>query len=114
MNAWQYSAAADLNQSLAHWWATVAQQPDVLCDALRAGGALATRGWLATYFGLRINGREQLPWGSFVMVANHASHLDALCLLAVLPISRLHHAHPAAAADYFFQSPAAGARAECS
>jgi 1-acyl-sn-glycerol-3-phosphate acyltransferase len=110
MNAWQYTVASDLNQSLAQRWASVAREPDVLCYALRAGGALATRAWLATYFGLRIDGRENLPGrGSFVMVANHASHLDALCLLSALPISKLHHAHPAAAADYFFQSPAAGA-----
>ena len=110
MNAWQYTIAADLNQSLVQRWASVAREPDVLCYALRAGGALAMRAWLATYFGLRIDGRENLPErGSFVMVANHASHLDALCLLSALPLSKLHHAHPAAAADYFFQSPAAGA-----
>jgi 1-acyl-sn-glycerol-3-phosphate acyltransferase len=38
---------------------------------------------------------------SFVLIANHASHLDTLCLLAALPLSRLHHAFPAAARDYF-------------
>jgi len=69
------------------------------------------RTMLATYFRLRIRGREHLPrdGSSFVVVANHASHLDALCLLSALPISQLHHAYPAAAVDYFFQSPAAGA-----
>jgi 1-acyl-sn-glycerol-3-phosphate acyltransferase len=82
----------------------------VLCYALRSAGAIATRAWLATYFRMRIDGREHLPRnGSFVIVANHASHLDALCLLSALPISRLHRAFPAAAADYFFQSPTAGA-----
>jgi len=33
---------------------------------------------------LKITGRENLPRdGSFVMVSNHSSHLDALCLLSV-------------------------------
>jgi 1-acyl-sn-glycerol-3-phosphate acyltransferase len=110
MNALQYNVASNLNHSLAQRWASVAHEPDVLCYGLRAAGAVAARAWLAGYFGLRITGRENLPGrGSFVMVANHASHLDALCLLAALPLGRLHHAHPAAAADYFFNSPAAGA-----
>jgi 1-acyl-sn-glycerol-3-phosphate acyltransferase len=110
MNALQYNVASHFNHSLSRRWASVARQPDVLCYGLRAVGAVATRAWLASYFGLRIDGRENLPArGSFVMVANHASHLDALCLLAALPLTRVQHAHPAAAADYFFNSPAAGA-----
>ena len=39
------------------------------------------------------------------MVCNHASHLDAVCLLASLPLRRVHHAFPVAAADYFFSTP---------
>jgi 1-acyl-sn-glycerol-3-phosphate acyltransferase len=110
MSSWQYAILADLNQTLSQRWAGAAREPDVLCHALRSAGAVATRTLLATYFRLRIDGRENLPEdGSFVLVANHASHLDALCLLSALPISKLHHAFPAAAADYFFQSPAAGA-----
>ncbi len=41
---------------------------------------------------------------SLVIVANHCSHLDTLCLLAALPLRKLHRAFPAAASDYFFQS----------
>src|SRR5262249_3540357 len=48
-------------------------------------------------------GREHLPAeGSFVLAANHASHLDTVCLLAALPLKKLHRAFPAAAQDYFF------------
>src|SRR4051794_15805453 len=111
MNAWQYTVATDLQQTLAQRWASAGREPDVLCYGLRSAGAVAMRTMLATYFRLRIRGREHLPrdGSSFVMVANHASHLDALCLLSALPISGLHHAYPAAAADYFFQSSAVGA-----
>jgi len=110
MSAWQYSVAADLDRTLAQRWATAGGEPDLLSYGLRSAGAVTVRTLLATYFRLRIDGRENLPQhGSFVMVANHASHLDALCLLAALPLGRLHHAFPAAAADYFFQTPAAGA-----
>ncbi|HEX8279941.1 MAG TPA: lysophospholipid acyltransferase family protein, partial [Chthoniobacterales bacterium] len=67
--------------------------------------ALIIRGLLRTYHRLEIEGAEHLPKErSFVMVANHSSHLDTVCLLAALPFRRLHRAFPAAAADYFFQS----------
>ena len=80
------------------------REAGVLCCAARCLGALLTRSWLRFYHRLEIVGRETLPRGgeSFVMVANHASHLDALCLLSALPLAALHRAHPAAAADYFF------------
>lgn len=60
------------------------------------------RCWLRVYHRLTIVGRENLPADrSFVLIANHASHLDTLCLLAALPISQLHRAFPVAAKDYF-------------
>jgi 1-acyl-sn-glycerol-3-phosphate acyltransferase len=73
--------------------------------ALRSVWALAVRAWLRIYHRLRITGREHLPrTGSFVLVCNHTSHLDTLCLLSCLPLRRLHRTFPAAASDYFFSS----------
>jgi 1-acyl-sn-glycerol-3-phosphate acyltransferase len=81
----------------------LAALPNPLTHGLRFAAAVGLRGWLRTYHRLAIHGRENLPReGSFVMVANHASHLDVLCLLAALPLKKLDHAFPAAAADYFF------------
>jgi 1-acyl-sn-glycerol-3-phosphate acyltransferase len=65
---------------------------------------LIIRAWLRTYHRFEIEGHEHLRTNrSLVMVANHSSHLDTLCLLAALPLGKLHRAFPAAAADYFFQ-----------
>ena len=102
---WQYQPTPGLEQP----WHTRLQQvprpPDMLVYGLRALAALPLRAYLRTYHRLQIIGRENLPaTGSFVMVANHASHLDTVSLLSALPISRLHRAFPVAAQDYFFVS----------
>lgn len=73
--------------------------------ALRTTIQMAARTLLRTYHGLNVVGRENLPTGeSFIMVCNHSSHLDALCLLFALPLGRVHSAFPVAAAEYFFSS----------
>lgn len=72
---------------------------------LRSLAALLIRGWLRLFHRFTVTGSQHLPaHGSFVMVANHSSHLDAVCLLAALPLRKRHRAFPAAAADYFFKS----------
>ena len=71
--------------------------------AARCAAALVIRAALRGYNRLSIRGREHLPRGrSFVIVANHASHLDTPCLQAALPLRHLRRAYPVAAADYFF------------
>jgi 1-acyl-sn-glycerol-3-phosphate acyltransferase len=67
---------------------------------------LGMRTLLRTYSRLDVVGQENLPLDrSFVMICNHSSHLDAVCLLASLPLTRIHNAFPVAAADYFFSTP---------
>lgn len=105
MHSWQYQTAEDLDQSLVARLKGFPRQPDMLVYGCRLAAAAVIRGWLRAYHRLRIRGRENLPkQGSFVLVANHASHLDALCLLSALPLTKLHRAFPAAAQDYFFVS----------
>lgn len=112
MTAWCYPGSPDARLPLPQALARFPRETDLPRGAARIAGALALRAWLATYFRLRIRGRENLPAdGSYVLAANHASHLDALCLLAALPLGRLHRAYPAAAADYFFNTRLAGALA---
>ncbi len=81
------------------------REPDMVVDSFRSAIALIIRGLLRLYLRFEIIGGHNLPnEESFVLVANHSSHLDTLCLLAALPLRRLHRAFPVAAEDYFFCS----------
>jgi 1-acyl-sn-glycerol-3-phosphate acyltransferase len=85
-------------RSLEDFW----REPGVLVRGVRslAGGVI--RALLHVYVRLTIVGRQNLPADrSFILVANHASHLDALCLLGALPIRQRHRTFPVAASEYF-------------
>src|SRR5690349_7631220 len=79
--------------------------PPSLRRALRCAIGVLSRAYLKTCHRLQIIDAENLKTpGSFVIVSNHSSHLDTLCLLAALPLARLPNAFAAAATDYFFTS----------
>ena len=100
--AWHYDPLADLDPKLLERLQAIRYAPNLLVRGLRSVAAAAVRGWLRAYHRLSILGRENLPAdSSFILVANHASHLDTLCLLSALPMRRLHRTFPAAAKDYF-------------
>ena len=103
METWHYEPVSDLDQPLLERLRRFPREPDITIYGIRSLAALIVRGWLRVYHRFKIVGREHLPAeGSFVLVANHTSHLDTLCLLAALPLRKLHRAFPAAAQDYFF------------
>jgi 1-acyl-sn-glycerol-3-phosphate acyltransferase len=105
MKKWQYDPVADLEQTLSERLRNFPREPDMLVYGLRSLVALIIRALLRVYCRFEIIGEEHLRSNrSFVLVANHSSHLDTVCLLAGLPLRRLHRAFPAAAADYFFKS----------
>lgn len=63
------------------------------------------RVFLKFYVKLSFNGLEQLPTDkSFIIVSNHTSHLDALCLVAAIPLKRINEVSVAAAKDCFFKT----------
>ncbi|MCP4896943.1 MAG: 1-acyl-sn-glycerol-3-phosphate acyltransferase [bacterium] len=104
---WEYRPSPGLDQNLLQRLGSFPREPEPLVYALRSAGALLLRAWLRIYHRLEIVGRENLPAeGSFVLVANHSSHLDALSLVSAFSLARLHRVFPAAAADYFFSNMA--------
>jgi 1-acyl-sn-glycerol-3-phosphate acyltransferase len=105
MKTGHYDSACDIDQPFVDRLRRFPREPDMLVYGVRALIALIIRGWLRIYHRFEIIGHENLRTNrSLVLVANHSSHLDTLCLLAALPLRKLHRAFPAAAADYFFQS----------
>lgn len=105
MKKWRYQTARDLDQAPLNRLRQFPREPDMLIYGLRSICALIIRGLLRIYNRFEIIGHESLRTNrSLVMVANHCSHLDTLCLLAALPLGKLHRAFPAAASDYFFQT----------
>lgn len=60
------------------------------------------RPFMVLFIGLRVYGKNNIPnKNPFVVVANHSSHLDAISLLSLFPLSELKDIRPVAAADYF-------------
>ena len=105
MKKWRYDSARDIDQALLDRLRQFPREPDMLIYGLRSICALIIRGLLRIYNRFKIVGHENLRTNrSLVIVANHCSHLDTLCILAALPLRKLHRAFPAAASDYFFKS----------
>ena len=105
MKMWLNGSVRDVDQAPIDRLRRFPREPDILIDGLRSLGALIIRGLLHVYNDFEIIGQENLRTNrSLVIVANHCSHIDTLCLLAALPLRKLHRAFPAAASDYFFQS----------
>ena len=99
---WHYDTAKDSGLSLVDRLKECPREPDPIVYFARITAALAIRAALRIYNRFEIVGREHLPReGSFVLVANHASHLDAVALLSALPLRSLNRAYPLAARDYF-------------
>jgi len=102
MEQWHYDPAADFDRKEIERIESHLRKPGMLVFGMRTLAACVLRLWLRLYHRLAIVGRENLPKDrSFIMIANHASHLDTLCLLSALPLRKLHGAFPAAAKDYF-------------
>jgi len=62
--------------------------------------------FMTLFIGLRVRGRQYLPdRDPFLLIANHASHLDALIVAAPLPLTMRDQLFSVAAGDVFQSMP---------
>lgn len=105
MNEWTYDPSPLISKSISEQLTSFPREPDMTFSLLRLSWTVLLRVFLKIYFRLEIIGRKNLPKShSFVLVANHASHLDVVALVAALPIRSLDNTFAVAAKDYFFSS----------
>lgn len=105
MKEWQYNPSSSVNQSVAESLTVFPRERDMSHTLLRVLWNIFLRLFLKVYFRLKIEGKENLPKDrSFVLIANHSSHLDALCLSMALPVKSIDRTFSVAAKDFFFSS----------
>jgi 1-acyl-sn-glycerol-3-phosphate acyltransferase len=103
---WKYEPARDLGLPPRQRARSVQREAGLLSTTLNTCWRLAMRGYLAAYHRLEVEGMHLLPaQPSFVLVANHSSHLDAIVLTASLPCRHFGCVYPIAAGDTFFERP---------
>jgi 1-acyl-sn-glycerol-3-phosphate acyltransferase len=110
MEDWRYEPAGGAGLSPAEQWRSLRREAGLLSAIAHQTWCGLTHAYLATYHRFHVRGREHLPARPpFVVVANHASHLDAIALAAALPMPLRRYAFPIAAGDTFFETKATAA-----
>lgn len=105
MRSWDFRPARDLGLPPTERFRSLAREDGLLEMSLRGLWWSGIRTYLRWAHRLEVRGRERLPDRvPFVVVANHASHLDALALVSALPADLRLRASPLAAGDTFFES----------
>lgn len=106
MDAWNIESARDINLPIGKRMRSLRRESGLISSVLRWTWWTSIRSYMAVYHRLAVIGRENLPKAPpYVLVANHASHLDALVLAAPLPWQLRDQVFPIAAGDVFFETP---------
>lgn len=109
MADWELRPARDHGLKPGERLRSVGREPGLGSTATAAMWRGLVRSYLRAVHRLEVEGRANLPPPPFVMVGNHASHLDALALSAALPPSLEGNVFALAAGDTFFTSGAKAA-----
>ena len=106
MQDWKFRPARDLGLPAGERLKSLQRESGLASTVGHLAWWAGVRGYLALYHRLKVVGRGHLPAeGPYVLVANHASHLDALALAAPLPWRLRDRTFPIAAGDVFFDTP---------
>src|ERR1051325_7009047 len=106
MDDWKLEPAHDLGLPLKERTRSLRREAGLAETLVQWFSWTFIRSFLAVYHRLEITGREHVPPAPpFVLVANHASHLDALALASSLPARIRGRVFPIAAGDTFFETP---------
>lgn len=105
MEPWKLEPARDHGLPPAERARSLKRESSLLESIGHTAWTIAIKAYLRTYHRLSIEGAQHIPRKPpFVLIANHASHLDALVLAAALPTSLCDRVFPIAAGDVFFQT----------
>ncbi len=106
MRKWHYQPARDVGLAPASRATSLVREPTLFETVLHHTSWEIIRGFLVLHQHLQVLDSEFVPRSSpFVLVANHASHLDALVLGSMLPRRLRGEIFALAAADTFFATP---------
>lgn len=103
---WRYDSAHDLELAGRERLRSLTREPGLPGVAANLLWRGLMRGYLAVAHRLAVEGRENMPAKPpFVVVANHASHLDAVILGLAVPVKHVGRVFPIASGGTFFEKP---------
>ncbi|MCA8996653.1 MAG: 1-acyl-sn-glycerol-3-phosphate acyltransferase [Planctomycetaceae bacterium] len=106
MNDWDMQPAKDLHLTGIERSRSYVREAGLSESLIRWCWLCGLRNWFCRWNGLKIEGLENLPSEPpYVLIANHASHLDALVMASIVPRQHRDRMFALAAADVFFENP---------
>ena len=106
MQDWKLEPARDLGLPAGQRWRSLRRENGLLETITQEFWRIAAKNYLTLWHRLKFIGREHIPSAPpFGLIANHTSHLDAVCLAASIPRGVRDRVFPVAAGDVFFETP---------
>lgn len=106
MDDWKYNPAHDLGLSESQRLRSLHRESGLFSFLTRHLWWFLLRTYFTFFQKIRIKNQHHLPTSlPFILIANHASHFDALLLALALPLPLRNHTFPIAAGDTFFETP---------